>query len=107
MKSFLRWMENEESPALSEPQHKRGESNMGLDALVERRMKQIIMDLEGSGKGTQQEILASVGKYLSSKGVPQNQQTDQSQPKEQPQQADQAQQVANQAQNAGVQTSVI
>jgi hypothetical protein len=69
MKSFLVWLENEENPALSEPQHKQGESNMGLDALVDRRMKQIIMELEGSGKGTQQEILASVQKYLKAKGV--------------------------------------
>jgi hypothetical protein len=69
MKSFLVWLEGEESPALSEPQHKQGEANMGLDSIVERRMKQIIMELEGSGKGTQQEILASVQKYLKAKGV--------------------------------------
>lgn len=82
-------MESEESPALSEPQHKSGESNMRLDALVERRMKQIIMELEGSGKGTQQEILAAVGKYLKSKVGEQNR-PDQMQ-QDQPQQGMQSQ----------------
>jgi hypothetical protein len=42
---------------------------MRLDAIVERRMRQIIMELESSGKGTQEEILAAVQKYLSTKGV--------------------------------------
>lgn len=78
MKSFLVWLEGEESPALSEPQHKQGESNLGLDAIVERRMKQIIMELESSGKGTQQEILASVQKYLKAKGI----QADKSEPQQ-------------------------
>lgn len=69
MKSFLSWMESEESPALSEPQHKKGETNMRLDAIIERRMRQMIMDLESSGKGTQEEILASVVKYAEKKGA--------------------------------------
>ena len=91
MKSFLVWLEGEESPGLSEPQHKQGESNMGLEAMVERRMKQIIMELESSGKGTQQEILSAVQKYLGAKGIGQKEarpemQTQQQQP-EQMQQA--------------------
>lgn len=69
MKSFLNWMESEEAPALSEPQHKKGEANMALDAIIERRMRQMIMDLESSGKGTQEEILASVAKYADKKGA--------------------------------------
>jgi hypothetical protein len=71
--SFLSWMESDEVSPLTEPQHKRGEGGMRLDAIVERRMKQIIMDLESSGKGTQEEILAAVQKYLSTKGVKGNQ----------------------------------
>lgn len=68
MKSFLNWIvESEENPSLAEPQHKNGEANMRLDDIVERRMKQIIMELEGAGKGTQQEILTAVQKYLKSK----------------------------------------
>jgi len=66
-------MESDEVSPLTEPQHKRGEGGMRLDAIVERRMKQIIMDLESSGKGTQEEILAAVQKYLSTKGVKGNQ----------------------------------
>lgn len=66
--SFFHWMENEESP-LAGPQHKRGEGGMKLDAIIERRMRQIIMELESSGKGTQEEILTAVQKYLSTKGV--------------------------------------
>lgn len=90
MKSFLGWMESEEGSALSEPQHKRGESNMGLDALVERRMKQIIMELESSGKGTQQDILASVQNYLKSKGVKQPPQAQEDQSSGGPQDGSQA-----------------
>jgi len=67
--SFLSWMESDEVSPLTEPQHKRGEGGMRLDSIVERRMRQIIMELESSGKGTQEEILAAVQKYLSTKGV--------------------------------------
>lgn len=101
MKSFLTWVESEENPALSEPQHKQGESNMGLDALVERRMKQIIMELEGSGKGTQQEILSSVNKYLKAKGVGQAENKPETQQPQQPEggqmQQDMQQQTQGQA----------
>lgn len=78
-------MESEESPALSEPQHKKGETNMRLEAIIERRMRQMIMDLESSGKGTQEEILASVVKYAEKKGA----KTEQPQAQQQPDQAQQ------------------
>lgn len=68
MKSFLRWIESEETPALSEPQHKKGEANMALDEILEKRMKSIIMDLESSGKGTQQEILKSAERFIKKMG---------------------------------------
>jgi len=77
-------MESDEVSPLTEPQHKRGEGGMRLDAIVERRMRQIIMELESSGKGTQEEILAAVQKYLSTKGVQGNQAPQQ---QSQPQQA--------------------
>lgn len=67
--SFISWMESDEVSPLTEPQHKRGEGGMRLDAIVERRMKQIIMELESSGKGTQEEILGAVQRYLSTKGM--------------------------------------
>lgn len=82
MRTFAQWVESEEAPALSEPQHKKGEANMALDAIVERRMRQMIMDLEGSGKGTQEEILASVVKYADKKGA----KTDKPEAPEQPRQ---------------------
>lgn len=69
MKSFLTWIENEESASLGEPQHKKGESNMSLDKIVEKRVKAMIMDLESSGKGTQNEILGSVVKYAEKMGA--------------------------------------
>jgi hypothetical protein len=62
-------MENEEEPSLSEPQHKKGEANMGLDKIVERRVRSMIMDLESSGKGTQEEILKSIVSYAGKMGV--------------------------------------
>jgi hypothetical protein len=68
MKSFLSWMESEETPALSEPQDKKGEGDMNLDALVERRMKSMIEELGRKGNATKQ-ILSSVGKYIGKMGA--------------------------------------
>lgn len=69
MKNFLSWMEGEESPALAEPQHKKGEGNLRLDDITERRIRQMIMDLESSGKGTKEEVLASMMKNMKKMGV--------------------------------------
>lgn len=69
MKSFLNWIKNEESYSISEPQHKKGEYNMSLDKIVEKRIKSIIMDLESSEKGTQEEIFNSIFKYMEKMGV--------------------------------------
>ena len=69
MKTFLNWMESEENPSLGEPQHKQGEGNLSLDGVVERRIKQVVSELQGSGKGSESEIMASVLKYLKGKGV--------------------------------------
>ncbi len=66
MKSFLNWIEES---SLSEPEHKKGEYNMSLDKIVERRIKSIIMDLESSEKGTQEEILESIVKYAEKMGI--------------------------------------
>jgi hypothetical protein len=86
MKSFLNWVENEENPSLAGPQHKRGETNLNLDGLVERRVRQIIMDLESSGKGTQQEILNSLKNYLDKRGISQPKAQDSSEsPSQEPQ----------------------
>jgi len=69
MKTFLNWMESEENPSLGEPQHKQGEENLSLDGFVERRIKQVVLDLKGLGKGSESEIMASFLKYLKGKGV--------------------------------------
>jgi hypothetical protein len=57
--SFLRWAEENEG-SVSEPQHKQGEVNMDLKAVVEKRMMQIAMELETDGKGSRQEVLAAM-----------------------------------------------
>lgn len=59
--SFLRWIENNgEQGSVSEPQHKEGEDNMDLKAVVEKRMMQMAMELESDGKGSRQEVLAAM-----------------------------------------------
>lgn len=102
MKSFLTWIENEENPSLAEPQHKKGEANMKLDDIVERRMKQIVMELEGAGKGTQAEILTAVQKYLKSKGQPQQPQQQQPQSQDGPDQQQDQQQIQQASQQMAI-----
>jgi hypothetical protein len=60
--SFLRWIENseEQGDSVSEPQHKEGEDNMDLKAVVEKRMMQLAMELESDGKGSRQDVLAAM-----------------------------------------------
>lgn len=64
MKSFLRWIETEEFPSLSEPQHKKNEANESLAKVIENRIKSIILDIGPQGgknqKGTEQEILTAI-----------------------------------------------
>lgn len=66
MKSFLKWMENEENPALSEPQHKIGEKTLALDKVIEKRLMQFIMELETDGKGSKEEIAKAIKKVIDS-----------------------------------------
>lgn len=72
MKSFLRWVETAEdgSPALSEPQDKKGEINMNLAKVVENRIKSIIQELgpDGDRKGSPEEILAAIADYVGKMG---------------------------------------
>lgn len=69
MKSFLTWLESEENPSLSAPQHKKNEANRSLDDVVENRMRSMIMDLQSDGRGTREEILGSVLKYAKKMGI--------------------------------------
>lgn len=69
MKSFLTWIETEESPGLSEPQHKKGEKEMALDDVMDKKIKSIIEELAREGKGSQKEILASMERCLKKVGA--------------------------------------
>ena len=62
MISFYNWIENQTS--LSVPQHKKGESSMDLNGIVEKRMMQMILELEREGKGNRQDILKSIKKTI-------------------------------------------
>lgn len=69
--SFLRWVEENESDkndSLSEPQHKKGEENMNLKDVVEKRMMQMAQELESDGKGSRQEVLVAMKSVLDSLG---------------------------------------
>jgi hypothetical protein len=81
MKSFLRWIESEEFPGVSEPQHKKGEDNESLSKVVENRIKSIILDLgpDGKNKGTREKILAAVADCVKKMGVGNEQQGQQPQ----------------------------
>jgi hypothetical protein len=60
MKSFLRWIESEEAVGVSEPQHKKGEDRMRLEEIVEKRIKSMVADLMGKGKGSEEEALGAI-----------------------------------------------
>lgn len=92
MKSFLQWMENEENPALSEPQHKIGEKSLALDKVIEKRLMQFIMELETDGKGSKEEIAKAIKKVIDSNmGNQQQSQPEQPAPQGEDQQTPQPQ----------------
>jgi hypothetical protein len=64
MINFLNWLENIEGKSVSEPQHKKGESTMDVDEIVEKRIMQLILELEREGKGSRQDILKSIKKVI-------------------------------------------
>lgn len=68
--TFKNWVENEENPSLSEPQHKAGEQNLDLSKVIEKRIKELMSELESSGKGSKQVILATMQDVLNNMGVP-------------------------------------
>lgn len=86
--SFLRWIENNEQGSVSEPQHKEGEDNMDLKAVVEKRMMQMAMELESDGKGSRKEVLAAIKAVVDEAGK----ETEQPEGGDQPPQAPQDQQ---------------
>ena len=70
---FSKWIET-----VSEPQDKAGEANLDLEKVVEKRLMQMIMNLETDGKGSRQEIIQSIKKIVG--GAVQQPQQPQSQP---------------------------
>jgi hypothetical protein len=72
---FSKWIET-----VSEPQDKAGEANLDLEKVVEKRLMQMIMNLETDGKGSRQEIIQSIKKIVGGAGAVQQPQQPQSQP---------------------------
>lgn len=97
MKSFLTWLETEESPGLSEPQHKKGEKEMALDDVMDKKIKSMIEEMTREGKGSQKEILDSLGRAIKKMGGAEEQK-----PQQAPQQ-DQGMDQATQGQMMGQQ----
>jgi hypothetical protein len=64
VKSFLTWLETEESPGLSQPQHKKGEDDMALDDVVGKRILAMVKELKDEGKGTEEALVASLARYV-------------------------------------------
>lgn len=75
--TFRFWVENslgaepeENSSGVSEPQHKKGEDSLSLNKFLEKRILEIIEDLERKGKATKDQVMNSL-KYLLSQNQPQ------------------------------------
>lgn len=86
--TFRFWVENslgvsvpseeENSSGVSEPQHEKGEESLSLNKFIEKRILEIVEDLERKGKATKDQVINSLTYFLN-----QNQpQASQSAPKE-------------------------
>lgn len=85
---FAKWVENEESGALSPPQHKADEADKALDDIIAKRLMQLTMEMEMQGKGSRQDILQSMQRIIGSTQKQQNaQQPNQQEPPQDPAQA--------------------
>jgi hypothetical protein len=66
--NFYSWLENldnEMPSSLSEPEHKQGESNLSLNKLVEKRINELVQEIESKGIGNKNDIMNSISNYLS------------------------------------------
>lgn len=86
---------SEDDSGVSEPQHKKGESSLTLNKLVEKRIKEMMEELVSKGKADENSIVDAI-KYFLSKNFPQQDQSqdqnqDQDQNQQQPMMPDQAQ----------------
>lgn len=72
----------EDSSSLSEPQDKVGETSLTLNKLVEKRIKEMMNELQNKGKGSEEDILNSINYFLSKNGSAPKE--DQKTPEEQP-----------------------
>lgn len=72
--TFRFWVENslgfsgtseeENSSGVSEPQHEKGEELLSLSKFIEKRISEIIEDLERKGKATKDQVINSLGDFL-------------------------------------------
>ena len=68
MINFYSWLENldnEMPSSLSEPEHKQGESNLSLNKSVEKRINELVQEIESKGIGNKNDIMNSISNYLS------------------------------------------
>ena len=50
--------------SLSEPEHKKGESNLSLDKLVQKRIEEMMAEIESKGIARKEDFLRSLENYL-------------------------------------------
>ena len=82
-------MDNSEdqSSSLSEPQHEKGESSLTLNKFVEKRIKEMIDELQMKGKADENQVLDAISYFLNKNAPKQDQsQEPESQPQNAPQQ---------------------
>jgi len=63
---------DEESSSLSEPQHEKGESSLTLNKLVEKRLKEMIDQLQMKGTADENQVLGAISYFLN-KNAPKQQ----------------------------------
>jgi hypothetical protein len=63
---------DDESSSLSEPQHEKGESSLTLNKLVEKRLKEMIDQLQIKGTADENQVLDAISYFLN-KNAPKQQ----------------------------------
>ncbi len=99
--TFRFWVENslgvsapseeESSSGVSEPQHEKGEESLSLNKFIEKRILEIVEDLERKGKATKDQVISSLRYFLNqnqsqaSQSAPKPQNSEPQQPQAGPQ----------------------
>ena len=98
--SFLKFIEEIEGKNISSPQHEVGEESLSLNKVIEKRIKELLIEFKTKRKATEEEVLASIEYNLKKMANSKDSQFSTSQPNKQTQNSLQITQGTNPQVNA-------